>query len=237
MVISYWGRCVGCLPIFCCQRRPAALIWIRRNRFRIIRNIVPFVNWDVMSDKPEDPGDGVEARDHTDRRVRADANATSTRCFSQPWRCSPPLEWTLRSERSRRRPASVSGPFTATFRSAPTSSRPSSVAKSMPAQTLRRSWLPSTSPARRWLDGCSVTRIYRGQARTRQGPPFRRPGLRLLARVLRAATRPALRTLLNSRHPPARSAPISLPRSFWVRSRACACTLTRTATRGAWSLC
>jgi AcrR family transcriptional regulator len=27
----------------------------------------------VMSDKPEDPGDGVEARGHTQRRVRADA--------------------------------------------------------------------------------------------------------------------------------------------------------------------
>jgi AcrR family transcriptional regulator len=57
-----------------CQRRRAALIWIKRNRIPYLYGTTFRLSIeDVMSDKPEDPTDGVEPQGHTDRRVRADA--------------------------------------------------------------------------------------------------------------------------------------------------------------------
>jgi AcrR family transcriptional regulator len=46
---------------------------IKWNVIPFIRNGVPFCKWDVMSDRPEDRGEGSEPRGRTDRRVRADA--------------------------------------------------------------------------------------------------------------------------------------------------------------------
>ena len=86
----------------------------------------------------------------------------------------------------------------------------------------------------------AIRGLHRGQARARQGAPLRKPGLRHLARVLQTAagtrTSDASRVL---RQLPARFAPISPPRSFWVRSRACACTLISRDpnTLRAWFLC
>jgi AcrR family transcriptional regulator len=60
--------------MICCQRRLAALIWIKRNlvphlygtRFRLSIG-------GVVSDKAQDPNDGIEPRGRTVRHVRADA--------------------------------------------------------------------------------------------------------------------------------------------------------------------
>jgi AcrR family transcriptional regulator len=40
---------------------------------RFIRNIVPYIKRDVVRDKADEDGDGLEPRGRTDRRVRADA--------------------------------------------------------------------------------------------------------------------------------------------------------------------
>jgi len=57
-----------------CQRRRAALIWIKWNRIPYLYGTSFRLSIEsVMSDNPEDPGNGVEPRDHMDRRVRVDA--------------------------------------------------------------------------------------------------------------------------------------------------------------------
>jgi AcrR family transcriptional regulator len=61
-------------PMIGCERRRAALIWIKRNRIPYLYGTMFRLSIEgVMGDKPEDPDDGVEPQGHTDRRVRADA--------------------------------------------------------------------------------------------------------------------------------------------------------------------
>ena len=57
----------------CGQRRRAVLIGLSGTAFRLNRNNVPIVKRDVVSEKPDDQGDGLEPRGRTDRRVHADA--------------------------------------------------------------------------------------------------------------------------------------------------------------------
>ncbi len=119
-------------------------------------------------------------------------------------------------------------------------SRPSSAMKSMPAPTLHKAWLPSTSLARRWRDGCSDT------------PPSLPPNVGLPRPCIRETrpstacpptsrsdSNPHLENFSSPPRPPAKSAPMSLPRNSWVRSQACACmpTLRVPITLAAWFLC
>ena len=191
----------------------------------------------VVSDKPEDHSDGVEPRGRTDRRVRADAqrNLDALLHSAKAVFATSGVDAPVREIAER--PASASAPFIGTFRSAPTSSQPSSVAKSTPARTPRRSWLPSTSPSKRWRVGCSDTPPL---LQPNAGSP--RPCIRETrpsspcARTSSSESDPPFGRFSSPRQPPARSAPMSMPRIFWARSRACACPPTMTATRGAWSL-
>src|SRR5271156_7163608 len=65
------------LPI-CCQRRPAALTWLKRNRIPpIYGTLFRLASRIVVNDKPQDRGDGqggdLAPQGGVDRRVRADA--------------------------------------------------------------------------------------------------------------------------------------------------------------------
>jgi AcrR family transcriptional regulator len=57
-----------------CQRRLAALIWLKWNRVPYLYGTAFRLSiGDIVSGKLEDAGDGLGPRGHTDRRVRADA--------------------------------------------------------------------------------------------------------------------------------------------------------------------
>jgi AcrR family transcriptional regulator len=57
-----------------CQHRLAAVILRKRNNIPYLYGtLFRLSNGSAVSDKPEDPSDGVELRGRTDRRVRADA--------------------------------------------------------------------------------------------------------------------------------------------------------------------
>jgi AcrR family transcriptional regulator len=67
MVVSLVGS-------ICCQRGITALIWLKWNSIPYLYGTVFRLSiGSMVSNKPEDAGDGVEPKGHTDRRVRADA--------------------------------------------------------------------------------------------------------------------------------------------------------------------
>ena len=176
-----------CLPIGC-RRRLAVITWLKRNSVPHLYGTCSVCQGGHGERQTGRPSDGLEPRGRTDRRVRADASATSTRCSSRPRRCSRPLEWTLRCERLPRRPASASAPFTGTFPNARTSSQLSSVVKSMLAR--RPPALRCGAQARRGAGEmvAAIRRLYCNQTRACPGAALGKPGLRNLARLLRAAT-------------------------------------------------
>ena len=235
MVISF-------VASICCQRRPAALTWLKRNRVPYVYGtLFRLASRTVVSDKPEDRGDGFEPQGGADRRVRADAQ----RNIDALLEAAKAVFATSGVDAPVREIAEKAGVGVGTvYRHFPQRARPHRGRLPSRNRRLRRRRADPGGRARAVRSAgeldAALRRLHCNQARARQGPALGRSRRSTPCPLTSTSgSGPPFGRFSSVRSPPARSAPMSTPTIFWVRSRAYACppAMTGPATRGAWSLC